>query len=174
MFQEWEKLEEGIGTTDASFLGLCFSQKHPGISNGRWLDSQRTSSQGPCLNPGGLGEACQRLNGCNVPHRVIKAWWMVEITSGKPRGRVSQWCCSWYVPEGSIPCLCCPCPTPFGGSSWFPEFPAMWLSRRGFYDHRGATFTLYSLHLKTSTWFPGAGCSVGMWSQDALFFIERS
>ena len=127
MFQEWEKLEEDIGTTDASFLGLCFSQKHPGISNGRWLDSQRTSSQGPCLNPGGLGEACQRLNGCNVPHRVIKAWWMVEITSRKPRGRVSRWCCSWYVPEGSIPCLCCPCPTPFGWGSWFPEFPAMWL-----------------------------------------------
>lgn len=41
-------------------------------------------------------------------------------------------------------------------------FPSMWLSRRGFYDHRGATFTLYSLHLKTSPWFPGAGCRIAM------------
>lgn len=60
MFREREKLEEGFEKADVSFLGLCYFQEHPGVSNGRrdgWLDSQRTSSQGLGLNPGGLGEA---------------------------------------------------------------------------------------------------------------------
>lgn len=45
--------------------------------------------------------------------------------------------------------------------SWFPEFPAMWFDKKGFCDQRGAMFVLYSLHLKTSPWFPGAGWRIG-------------
>lgn len=35
MFREREKLEEGFEKADVSFLGLCYFQEHPGVSNGR-------------------------------------------------------------------------------------------------------------------------------------------
>lgn len=49
-----------------------------------------------------------------------------------------------------------------GLGSWFPKFPATWFDVKGFRDKRAAVCALYSLHLKTSAWFPGVGCGLGM------------